>query len=83
MTLLVRSTKDDNVHLRASTNGRRADNVNLVTWEALGKFSIAGLCKKYKTRVPVSWHLTESMTASCKNGLVILKKQRPHPITSI
>jgi len=77
------TSKDDDVHLRASTNGQRADNVNLVTWEALGKFSIAGLCKKYKTRAPVSWHLTESMTASHKNGLVILKKRRPHPIASI
>jgi hypothetical protein len=37
------ASKDDDVHLRASTNGRRTDHVNLVTWEALGKFSIAGL----------------------------------------
>ncbi|KIK04134.1 hypothetical protein K443DRAFT_130972 [Laccaria amethystina LaAM-08-1] len=74
---------DDNVHLRASTNGRCADPVNLVTWEALRKFSIAGLCKKYKSHAPVSWYLTESMMASCKNGIVILKKRHPHPITNL
>ena len=27
-----------------------ADAQIIVTWEALGKFSIAGLCEKYKTR---------------------------------
>ena len=75
--------KDDNVHLRASTNSRRPDRINLVTWDALGKFSIASLCEKYKSRAPVSWHLTESMAASRKNGIVILKKRRPHPIVSV
>ncbi|KDR66902.1 hypothetical protein GALMADRAFT_80370 [Galerina marginata CBS 339.88] len=75
--------KDESVHLRASTNGRQPDRVNLITWEALGKFSIAGLCEKYKDRAPVSWHLTESMAASRKNGTVILKKRRPHPIIQV
>jgi hypothetical protein len=74
--------KDDHVHLRASTNGRHPDRVNLVTWSALGNFSIASLCEKYKSRAPVSWHLTESMAASRKNGIVVLKKRRPHPIVS-
>ena len=46
--------KDDLTHLRASTNGRRLDRANLVTWEALGRFSIATLCEKYKARAPVS-----------------------------
>jgi len=59
----VLTAKDDVTHLRASTNGRRLDRVNLVTWEALGRFSIAALCKKYKAHAPVSWYLTESMTA--------------------
>ena len=77
------TAKDDITHLRASTNGHRPDRVNLVTWEALGRFSIAALCEKYKARAPVSWYLTESMTASRKNGIIILKKRRPHPIVSI
>ncbi|PPQ87647.1 hypothetical protein CVT25_011485 [Psilocybe cyanescens] len=75
------SVKDNDVHLRALTNGRRpADSVNVVTWEALGKFSIAGLIEKYKERAPVSWHLTECMAASQKNGVMIVKKRCPHPI---
>ena len=78
------TVKDDDVHLRASTNGRLSDDtVNLVTWEALGKFNIAALCEKYKARAPVSWYLTESMTASRKNGVVIIKRRRPHPIVGV
>ena len=78
------TVKDDDVHLRASTNRRRSeDAVNLVTWEALGKFNIAALCGKYKARAPVSWYLTELMAASRKNGVVIIKKRRPHPIVGV
>ena len=58
-------------------------DVNLVTWEALGKFSIAALVDKYKNHAPVAWHLTECMAASRKNGVVVVKKQRPHPIVRI
>ncbi|EDR07039.1 uncharacterized protein LACBIDRAFT_328320 [Laccaria bicolor S238N-H82] len=74
--------KDDDVHLRASTNGRRPmDSVNLVTWEALERFSIADLVEKYKSRAPVAWHLMKCTAASRKNGaVVVVKKQRPHPI---
>lgn len=77
------AAKDDNVHLRASKNGRRPMDVNLVTWEALGKFSIAALVDKYKNRAPVAWHLTECMAASHKNCVVVVKKQQPHPIIRI
>ncbi|EDR04537.1 uncharacterized protein LACBIDRAFT_330448 [Laccaria bicolor S238N-H82] len=77
------TAKDDNTQLRASTNGRCMDRVNVVTWEALGRFSISALCEKYKARAPVSWYLTESMTASRKNGIVILKKRCPHPIVQV
>ena len=75
------AAKDDNVHLRASTNGQCPMDVNLVTWEALGKFSIAALVEKYKICVPVAWHLTECMAASRKNGVVVVKKQ--HNVLSI
>jgi hypothetical protein len=40
------------------------DSVNLITWEALGKFSSAGLMEKYKICAPVAWHLMECMAAS-------------------
>ncbi|KAF8952164.1 hypothetical protein BDZ97DRAFT_1909450 [Flammula alnicola] len=62
---------DSETHLRASTNGRRPDHVKLVTWQALGKFSISALCEKYRARAPVSWHITESMAASPKNGVQV------------
>ena len=76
--------KTEDSHLRASTNAQHPqENTNLVTWEALGKLSISGLCKKYRECTPVSWYLTESMAASCKNGGVITNKRRPHPIVSI
>ena len=79
------TSKDDVTHLRASTNSRNSESVhaNVVTWEALGNFSISALIEKYKASAPVSWHLTESMAASRKNGVVVLKKRRPHPIASI
>jgi hypothetical protein len=81
--IYVLTAKDDITHLRASTNGRNSDHANVVTWEALGNFSISALIEKYKASAPVSWHLTESMAASRKNGVVVLKKRRPHPIASI
>jgi len=59
------------------------DSVNLVTWETLGKFSIAALVEKYKSCAPVAWHLTECMAASCKNGVVVVKKQQSHLIVCI
>jgi hypothetical protein len=31
----------------------------------------------------ISWYITESMTASRKGGVFILKKRRPHPIVSV
>lgn len=52
-------TPSEILHIFNLTN-----RVNLVIWEVLGKFSIAGLSEKYKTCSPVSWYLTESMTAS-------------------
>lgn len=78
------TAKDNHAHLRASTNGRRStDQPNIVTWDTLGKFSISALIEEYKTCAPVSWHLTESMAASRKNGIVVVKKRRPHPIASV
>jgi len=79
------AAKDDDVHLQASTNGQHPiDSVNLVTtWEALGKFSIAALVEKYKSCAPVAWHLMECMAVSHKNGVVVVKKQRPHSIVCI
>ena len=70
-------------HFRASMNGHRPDWFKLVTWQALGKLSISALCEKYKARTPVSWYMPESMAASHKGGVFIVKKRHPHPIVSI
>lgn len=50
------TSKDDVTHLRASTNSRNSESVhaNVVTWEALGNFSISALIEKYKASAPVS-----------------------------
>ena len=49
------TVKTEDSHLCASANAQRPEeNTNLVTWEALGKLSISGLCKKYRERAPVS-----------------------------
>ncbi|KAF8811458.1 hypothetical protein BYT27DRAFT_7252761 [Phlegmacium glaucopus] len=42
------TTKDNNTHIRASTNGQHSDHTNVVTWDTLGKFSISALIEKYK-----------------------------------
>ncbi|EDR13784.1 uncharacterized protein LACBIDRAFT_322958 [Laccaria bicolor S238N-H82] len=64
------TSKDNDVHLRASTNGRqRADRVNLVIWEVLGKFSIAGLSEKYKTYLAMVlgiWHFAAKSHVNVK-----------------
>ena len=41
------------------------------------------LCERYKAHAPVSWCLAESMAASHKNCIIILKKQRPHLIITL
>ncbi|EDR08164.1 uncharacterized protein LACBIDRAFT_327155 [Laccaria bicolor S238N-H82] len=56
------------------------ESVRLIAWQTLGKFNIAGLFQKYKVCTPVSWYLTESMAALCKNAAVIMKTRKRRPI---
>lgn len=72
---------EDRTQLRASTNGR-AKNVRVITWEDLGKFSIATLAEKYKKRAPLVWYLTESMAGTRKNGIIVVRERRPHTTVS-
>lgn len=47
----------------------RADRVNLVIWEVLGKFSIAGLSEKYKTYLAMVlgiWHFAAKSHVNVK-----------------
>lgn len=65
-------------HLRATSNGR-SENADVVDWEDV-KFSIEELADLYKKEDPFLWYITECFSASRKNGKVIVKKTRPHPI---
>ncbi|KII90232.1 hypothetical protein PLICRDRAFT_108509 [Plicaturopsis crispa FD-325 SS-3] len=73
----------DRTQLRASTNGRRKTDVNVVTWDDLGKFSIPKLIERMSRRAPLSWALTEAMAAPRKKGVVVVRKHRPHPTIQI
>lgn len=65
-------------HLRASTNGRK-ENAEVLEWEDT-EFTIQGLADEYRNEDEVIWYLTESMTASRKNGVVVMRARRPHPV---
>jgi hypothetical protein len=65
-------------HLRATTNGR-TKNPDLVEWEDV-EISIEELAELYKNEDECLWYVTECCTASRKNGKVIAKKTRPHPV---
>lgn len=71
----------DVTQLCASTNGR-AKNVQVVTWDHLGKFTIGGLADRFAKRAPLVFYLTEAMAAPRKNGVVKLRIKCPHPMVS-
>ncbi|KAJ7847404.1 hypothetical protein B0H13DRAFT_2362517 [Mycena leptocephala] len=68
-------------HLRATTNGR-TKNPDLVEWEDV-EISIEELAELYKNEDECLWYVTECCTASRKNGKVIVKKTRPHPVIQV
>ncbi|KAJ7697655.1 hypothetical protein B0H17DRAFT_1130259 [Mycena rosella] len=68
-------------HLRASTNGR-TENSDILEWEDV-EFSIEELADLYKAEDEFLWYMTECCTASRKNGKVIVKKTRPHPMIQV
>ncbi|KAJ7697092.1 hypothetical protein B0H16DRAFT_1350278 [Mycena metata] len=68
-------------HLRASTNGR-TPSTQVVEWEDV-EFTIDELARQYKTEDEFLWWLTECMAGSRKNGKVVVKKTRPHPVIQV
>jgi hypothetical protein len=58
---------------------RKPDTVP-VTWDDIGKFNIKSLAAMFKHRAALTWYLTERMAAKRKNGVIVLKRRRPHPI---
>ncbi|KAK7028578.1 hypothetical protein R3P38DRAFT_2525871 [Favolaschia claudopus] len=73
----------DTTQLRASTNGRVQDAV-VADWDTLAdNMSISKIAAKYSKRGTVPWYLTEMMSASKKDGVIVVRQRRPHTTASI
>ncbi|KAJ6563964.1 hypothetical protein B0H19DRAFT_1285077 [Mycena capillaripes] len=68
-------------HLRATSNGC-SKNTEIVEWEDV-EFSIEELADLYKQEDEFLWYITECCAASRKNGEVVAKKTRPHPVIQV
>lgn len=68
--------------LRASMN-RCAKNVQVVSWDHLGKFTVNGLSNVFKRWASVVFYLTEAMAAPTKHSVVQLQMKQPHPMASL
>ncbi|KAJ7775506.1 hypothetical protein B0H16DRAFT_1757012 [Mycena metata] len=68
-------------HLRASSNGR-TEGTRVVEWEDV-EFTMEDLAQQYQSEDELIWYLTECFAASRKNGKVIVKKIRPHPVIQV
>ncbi|KAJ7890240.1 hypothetical protein B0H13DRAFT_1887712 [Mycena leptocephala] len=69
----------DHVQLRAKSNGR--GNGHVITRHEMGNFSLHRLERKYRKRQPPLTFLAEYMAApEIKNGVLIIREQRPHPM---
>jgi hypothetical protein len=73
-----RSDPTSRSHIRARSNGRQED-VRTATWEDV-KFTILDVVQHYKREGELIWDLTEAMAAPKKNGVVVVRKRRPHPM---
>ncbi|KAK6987804.1 hypothetical protein R3P38DRAFT_2574293 [Favolaschia claudopus] len=68
-------------HLRATTNGR-TPRTEVVEWEDVS-FSMEELAQQYKDEDEFVWYLTECFAGSRKDGKVVVKKNRPHPVIQV
>ncbi|KAJ7765118.1 hypothetical protein B0H14DRAFT_2403154 [Mycena olivaceomarginata] len=68
-------------HIRARSNGRQED-VRTATWEDV-KFTILDVAQHYEREGELIWDLTEAMAAPKKNGVVVVRKRRPHPVIQV
>ncbi|KAJ7770955.1 hypothetical protein B0H14DRAFT_3096055 [Mycena olivaceomarginata] len=60
-------------HIRARSNA---------TWEDV-KFTILDVAQHYEREGELIWDLTEAMAAPKKNGVVVVRKRRPHPVIQV
>ncbi|KAJ7737519.1 hypothetical protein B0H16DRAFT_1325909 [Mycena metata] len=72
----------DITQLRASTNGR-AKNVRLATWDSFGRLSISRIASIYQRRARAVWYTTECMGAPTVNGVIVVRKRRPHTAVQV
>ncbi|KAJ7708549.1 hypothetical protein B0H16DRAFT_1667975 [Mycena metata] len=71
----------DRRHLRATANSRNK-NARVITW-ADTEFSIQGLADQYRKKDGLIWYLTECMAGRRKNGVVVVRQRRPHPVIQV
>jgi hypothetical protein len=67
------------VFLQLSANSQMAEKRKTVSQEDVFQFSMQCSADILQSRAPLSWFLTESMSAMRKNGKIIAKTRRPHP----
>ncbi|KAJ7872775.1 hypothetical protein B0H14DRAFT_3562087, partial [Mycena olivaceomarginata] len=71
------------VFLQSSANSRMAEKRKTVSQEDVFQFSMQCSADILQSRAPLSWFLTESMSATRKNGEIIAKTRHPHPFIQV
>ncbi|KAJ7246786.1 hypothetical protein B0H12DRAFT_1235419 [Mycena haematopus] len=71
------------VFLQASANRRMTEKRTMVSQEDVFQFSMQQSADIIRSRAPLSWFLTESMSATRKNGEIIARIRRPHPFIQV
>ncbi|KAF9011472.1 hypothetical protein BDZ89DRAFT_964051 [Hymenopellis radicata] len=70
---------DFRVQLQASTNARMKGKKKLVSQADVWDFSMRRTADELKRRGRTTWYITECMAGTRKNGIVVIRKNRPHP----
>jgi hypothetical protein len=71
------SDPTDHAQLRASANERSRSSTKVLAWHDLGKLSMQDIADRYQRRAPLVWYITQRMTTTQKQGLVITRIRRP------
>ncbi|KAJ7270714.1 hypothetical protein B0H12DRAFT_1008802 [Mycena haematopus] len=74
---------DFHAFLRSATNGRSSGKHATVTQEDVFQFTMQRSADILKSRAPLAWFLTECMSATRKNGAVVMRTRRPHPFIQV
>ncbi|KAF9022260.1 hypothetical protein BDZ89DRAFT_1137427 [Hymenopellis radicata] len=71
---------DFKVHLQASVNQRMDGKHQLVTQDDVFAFSMQRTADVLQARAKTTWYLTECMAATRRNGEIVVRDKRPHPL---